>query len=175
MPELHPVRSVSEHKPPRGYRALFWRPWWGGFRGRRSWSRGSFSPRPESAAARIRYLLAASRTSGGSNRAKRPKAQPQLISDQKLRISPLSPWRRYTDGFRMQLQWGPFLYLSFCRGPFLHGFWSSEKNKKKTLTDFRRKNDENFGLCLFIRPLGKTSPYLPLWTIWHRDLGVNYV
>ena len=37
----------------------------------------------------------------------------------------------------------------FCRGPFCAEF-APPKNEKGTLTDFRTKNDENFGFGLFL-------------------------
>ena len=39
---------------------------------------------------------------------------------------------------------GPFLW-----GPFLCGFWSSENAKKWDSHGFQKRNDENFGFCIF--------------------------
>ena len=43
---------------------------------------------------------------------------------------------------------GPFLH-PLLQIPFIARFLLVRKSKKGTLTDFRRKNYENFGLCLF--------------------------
>ena len=39
--------------------------------------------------------------------------------------------------------------IFYSGGPFFARFSAFFRCKKGTLTDFRRKNDENFGFCLF--------------------------
>ena len=45
-------------------------------------------------------------------------------------------------------RWALFCTL-FLKGPFSTVFARPKRKNKGTLTDFRSKNDENFGFCLF--------------------------